>query len=365
MNKPQHNARIETIKAAVLCLFILLLPVQVWDDAVLPTQTGKILFAAWIFPVFAMLAVNVLRSRLSFSRTDIILAIGDFYLLLHGIFIVQVNFHSFGIVQALILPIIYIIVRTLKSKYIRWVIIALLIALITQIAWGILQNLSVLDSFHRNFEITGSFFNPAPFSGFLVAILCLVIGLLAFNKKIGIFQKRAIPSKWIIVILVLTVVCGIIVLILAKSRAAWIALFSATVFIIINIVTTNHKIIERLKQIKIGFRFNIPFLVLGSITILAAVIFIGCVQLYKIRPESVDGRMLIWKNTIKMIADNPVAGNGIGQFKAVYMHYQAEYFKEPRSINEQTIADNTIYAFNDYLKLASEAGVPAFYSPSA
>lgn len=305
-----------------------------------------------------MLAVSVLRSQLSFSKTDIMLAIWVFYLLLHGIFVVQVNFHPFGILQTLALLAVYIIVRSLKTKYVKWIIIALFIALITQIIWGVLQKFSVLDSFHNKFEITGSFFNPAPFSGFLVAVLCPVIGLLVYDKVAGIFHRETNSAKWINVVLILTVVLGIIVLVLAKSRAAWVSLLSAIVFIGINSFTTNNNIIVKLKQIKIGFHINAQFLIIGGIIVMGATILAGGILLYKIRPGSVDGRMLVWNNTIKMIVDKPFTGNGIGQFNAVYMDYQAEYFKEPRSINEQTIADNTIYAFNDYLKLASETGIP-------
>ena len=50
--------------------------------------------------------------------------------------------------------------------------------------------------------------------------------------------------------------------------------------------------------------------------------------LYKYRPDSVDGRMLIGKVGLEMIKNKPLTGFGAGGFAANYMYYQARYLKE-------------------------------------
>lgn len=58
-----------------------------------------------------------------------------------------------------------------------------------------------------------------------------------------------------------------------------------------------------------------------------------------------------------MIADNPVTGVGAGQFAANYMHYQAKYFQNNNNTNELLLADNTIFDFNEFIRLTAEMGI--------
>lgn len=81
-------------------------------------------------------------------------------------------------------------------------------------------------------------------------------------------------------------------------------------------------------------------------------------KLYQIRPDSVAGRLLIWKSTFGMIADHPMKGVGLGQFKANYMNYQATYLQNNFNPPESLLADNSIFAFNEFIELTSELGIP-------
>lgn len=60
---------------------------------------------------------------------------------------------------------------------------------------------------------------------------------------------------------------------------------------------------------------------------------------------------------MKMIADKPLLGHGVGAFPHKYMLYQAAYFDENGTEHERLVADNVACAFNELLHLAVETGV--------
>ncbi|MFA5229064.1 MAG: O-antigen ligase family protein, partial [Candidatus Paceibacterota bacterium] len=64
------------------------------------------------------------------------------------------------------------------------------------------------------------------------------------------------------------------------------------------------------------------------LTIIGSVLIVGGLFLYRYKPASADGRLLIWRVSADMIADAPLFGHGIDGFSKEYMIYQANYFKE-------------------------------------
>lgn len=78
--------------------------------------------------------------------------------------------------------------------------------------------------------------------------------------------------------------------------------------------------------------------------------------LYKIKPQSVTGRLLIWKVSTEMIKDKPLIGFGYNGFKAHYMDYQAEYFKKNPKSKYRQLADNVSHPFNEFVKIIINYG---------
>jgi len=70
---------------------------------------------------------------------------------------------------------------------------------------------------------------------------------------------------------------------------------------------------------------------------------------------SINTRILIWKNTLQMIKDNPLWGSGIGTFKINYLNYQAEFLKT--NPNYIKYFANAREAHNEYLHLGAELGL--------
>src|SRR5690606_10607931 len=52
----------------------------------------------------------------------------------------------------------------------------------------------------------------------------------------------------------------------------------------------------------------------------------------------------------------PLTGVGFDRFKAHYMNYQAAYFMEATDADESLVADNSYYAFNEFLQFIVEEG---------
>ncbi|WP_394798546.1 O-antigen ligase family protein [Parabacteroides goldsteinii] len=87
---------------------------------------------------------------------------------------------------------------------------------------------------------------------------------------------------------------------------------------------------------------------------------LGILFLYNLinhRKDSVDGRILIYKITTKMIFDKPILGFGYNTFYSVYPDYQASYFSTNPDSKYKIFADNTKYGFNEVLQIGAEYGI--------
>lgn len=344
---------INILSVSYFCLFLFLLPFQVWSETVFPSQTGKILFAGWAVPVLSIiLCLNFLLSKpaiYKISSTDIGVCIYVLFYLAHLILIKPVNPHPFVIIEIFVLITVYLFVRLQSVKELFWILNTLCAAAFLQAVIGILQHFHVISPQHTSFNITGTFFNPAPFAGYLATVLPVILGMFFYFLKHKQIKYHLIFLPGIILVLA--------ALILSKSRAAWLA-GAISIFYLLWLKGKSVYLSFHLNKFSALYKFqNLKFRKLFAFVILAILLIAGVFKLYSIRPESANGRLLVWKSTALMIADNPVAGVGAGQFAANYMHYQAKYFQNHNNTNELLLADNTIFAFNEFIRLTAEMGI--------
>lgn len=98
-------------------------------------------------------------------------------------------------------------------------------------------------------------------------------------------------------------------------------------------------------------------------SVLVLFLMLAMTLIFYIKSDSSSGRLLIYKISLQMWRGNWLAGIGWGNFKSLYMHYQARYFEAGiYSEKELLLADNTYYAFNEYLQLVIEAGLLGFFA---
>ncbi|WP_157666449.1 O-antigen ligase family protein [Alkalitalea saponilacus] len=201
-----------------------------------------------------------------------------------------------------------------------------------QACYGLVQLLGWLPSNHISFPITGSFDNPAGFAA--VLSLGFPIGLYLFSKAKGIEKNLASTILAIISVAV----------ILSGSRTGIIAIvISSGIF-----VAFNNIVLSKFRKL------HYHKLLSGLILICLA---IGFFTLYHQKKDSANGRLLIWKVSSEMIKDKPVFGHGYGTFQAIYMDYQAEYFRNNPNSKFELLADNVKHPFNEFLKVAVEYGL--------
>lgn len=191
-----------------------------------------------------------------------------------------------------------------------------------------LQMIGLASSNHNTFSVTGTFDNLAP-----------VGGLLAICASLALHQSFYSPKRfpWGVITCYLLLAC-----VLTDSRAALLGFIVATVVVLLVRFRIPNKLLRR--TIHIG----LPFLGLLLIT-----------GLYLYRPQSANGRLLIWKICIKhIIAEKPLLGHGIGGFHREYMPAQAEYFASGCATETETLlaADNT-FPFNEFVRIACEFGI--------
>jgi len=196
-----------------------------------------------------------------------------------------------------------------------------------QSALAIGQYFHWLNSNHYLFEVTGSFGNPGPLGGFLAISIIVTI-------CIGLRFKK---SQYVAILFFLLILIEGYALLISNSRAGWLAAMSGI---------TVLWILNKEKPLSIKKLALLCFL---------AIIVIG--GLYKYKPQSANGRILVWKVTMDMIAEKPIFGHGLGGFNENYMYYQANYFTEDPESPYVQYSDNIAYPYNELLHIWAEQGI--------
>jgi len=79
-----------------------------------------------------------------------------------------------------------------------------------------------------------------------------------------------------------------------------------------------------------------------------------------IRQDTVRFRFIVWKDTLRMIAEHPWLGWGPGTYRLVIESYRDPVLSYDPGISKLHNATNTfiLHAHNEYLEIAAEAGMP-------
>ena len=78
-----------------------------------------------------------------------------------------------------------------------------------------------------------------------------------------------------------------------------------------------------------------------------------------LKADSANGRLLMWKVTSVAIAEKTLMGYGSDGFTYAYGKAQEKYFANANySETEELVAGSPEYAFNEYLQVAVEQGIP-------
>lgn len=204
---------------------------------------------------------------------------------------------------------------------------------------GVLQLLGKLPSGNVVFALTGSFSNPGPYGG-LLAILIAILGAFSFGEN----SRRRKFDKFLVVISSVSCFVCLAILPATMSRAALLSLGLASIVFGFREMNLRQWIFDN-KFISI---------------ILTILLLLFTSGFFFLKKDSAIGRFHIWNMEVRAIAQKPLTGHGRGTLLGVYGETQAEYFAEkqrPEIISR--VAGCPEYAFNEYLKIGVEYGLPA------
>jgi O-antigen ligase len=206
--------------------------------------------------------------------------------------------------------------------FIHWGIIVLAFLETTVV---FLQCLFIIPSPNRDFLCTGTWINPNVTAMFLsMTLFSILLVLRKPNKK---FTKRSLQA-----ILIST----LLAIVLLKCRSAYIA---ASIMVLV-------EYWQGVRQLaKSYFKFNVR----GFIVVLVGYVIVqALISTFSHKSGSTINRITIWKNSIDLIFQKPVFGNGFGQFEKEYNLFISQI---PDKSN-----DHINMPYNDFLELGVEGG---------
>ena len=210
------------------------------------------------------------------------------------------------------------------------VVWSLILAGAIEAVWGLLQVYGYEPSNHSLYALTGSFYNPGPYSGFLAMCLPLALHEWLAGKRIG---KHLSLMALALVLVVLPS---------GMSRSAWLAALVSSGYVL----GMHYR--ERL------YRYRKFFWVGGLLLMLLG---IGA---YYWKKDSADGRLLMWKVASQAVLEHPWQGVGWEYVAGAYGEAQERYFASGMATEQEAhVAGAPEYVFNEYLQVAMAWGVPA------
>ena len=359
------------------------------------TQSGKSFVFLWGVGLISLLAIIKLWMeplKIAFN-----ISIIDFLILIFVLYVIATNgkaelFHSLLFLELIGLAILYVILRQQDKQVFVWIFMAIILGGLIQSIYGNLQLWGYFPSHHGLFKMTGSFFNPGPYAGYLATVFPISLGFYLFDKSIVVLPSHPFFLKWISILeksvvqlkrklsethffynnssrefttveqvespmhisyfpmksfALISLISICLVLPASRSRAAWLAIIISSLYLF----SVKYQFYKRIKLYFNNLTKRILFV---GVLFMLMTIFAGA--LYFMKKGSVDGRLLIWKVSIEMIKDKPILGYGYDGFKKNYMDYQAKFFKDNPSSEEILVAGDTNYAFNEPLQLIVEYG---------
>lgn len=315
-----------------------------------PTRMGKIFFfVQWVLIVIPFAFYAFIKNRKQPINTlSLFVFIWFAWILLRGKFGGILNdekFFWFAGCFAFFFLAEAVISNSVKKKHVNLVLIpSVVITLVAAIeaTLGLLQLYGRFHVYHGLFKISGTFFNPAPYAGFLLSSIPFALYLASLKRK-NIIDHICYWLGYITVLLIIIAIPS------TRSRAGYLGLIA----VILIWIYYRYKPLLYIKRIlKLRRNRIIAFTV---IPVLILALFTG---LYLFKKDSADGRLVIWKVTLQTIKEKPLIGHGFNTVQATLAPAQAAYFSSGKGTeSEEMLADSVRWAFNEPLQTASEIGL--------
>ncbi len=349
---------LQNLLVLCICLLLIILPSVNMSELYNSTHIGKFIFFAYamIGISFIYLVDQLLKKQImiNLSVLDILLFVLLTYIIINRYFIQDIYSFSLRFYELIGLAVLYVIFRSIPQNYYIFFLLAVIVGGIIQAVYGNLQLLGFYNSFNANFKMTGTFFNPGPYAGYLAAIFPMALGIYLFKNKLAeeLPVLQSMPKLLRQLLLEYIPLAGVLSILLvlpaSRSRAAWLAAGVSSALLL---------------AIKYQFKYhlhricNTVYKKVIALSLLVILTAGGLYSIYIFKKDSADGRLLIWTVSANIIKDYPLFGVGFDRFKAHYMNYQAAYFQDQPESKYAMVADNVQYAFNEVLQITVENGL--------
>lgn len=211
---------------------------------------------------------------------------------------------------------------------------------------GLMQVYGYSMSNHSLYALTGTFYNPGPYSGYLAMITPIALHEYIRLGKIASKTILIKAARYYALFAFLLCLC---VLPSGMSRSAWLATAGGILFVVFNHFNGKKRIIN-------FFHANRQRAIIIASIILCSLLILASGAFY-LKKDSANGRLFMWKITCHAITERPVIGSW-GSFPKIYGEAQEKYFAEGDYTDEEArVAGSPEYAFNEYLQIAAEKGI--------
>ena len=204
---------------------------------------------------------------------------------------------------------------------------------------GLRQVFGFEASGHALYALTGSFFNPGPYAGYLA--MALPVCLHEYLRSAGL-RRYAAGGVGLLLLCVLPA---------TMSRSAYFAAGVSCLWVYGCHAGWGSRLRRAWRE-----RRRRCLLVAGG------VLFAFCLAgaaLFYLKPDSARGRLFMWKIAARAVAEKPWLGHTPGSFPVAYGEAQAAYFAAGDYAEwEERVAGSPEYAFNEYLQSAVAMGLP-------
>ncbi len=392
----RENTFLEVLLVGLLSVMMIVLSLINIELFMNGTQSGKTIVFLWSMLLISLISFLYIIDRwkdliFRFALIDVVL-FAYLFLIISNTIVKKVPISS-RLVELVGLSVLYFLLRQIRCKHYILLLVAVSVGGVVQAIYGNLQLWGIYSSHHSLFKLTGSFFNPGPYAGYLASVFPVVVGLYIFKlnlltkasnsfmkflaqmlnrvtnwikiispnfiikfRKKNIAEEQNVKSDLANVSLFSSVffIIGILMVLVlpaTRSRAAWLAVLVSSFFLLSIRYQFKYKFFEF---------FNTKLKRAGVIILGIILLSITSFGIYHLKEGSSNGRILIWKVSLNMIKDQPLLGAGFDQFKANYMNYQANFFRDNPNVPEAIVAGDSNYAFNEVIQQTTENGIFSF-----
>jgi O-antigen polymerase len=117
------------------------------------------------------------NTALRFSLIDVLLVVFVLWVSANKFLLQSTASFSLKYFELIALLVLYFCTRCIKREHSVYLLTAICVAGLIQAVYGNLQLWGYYPSHHGLFKMTGSFFNPGPYAGFLCAVFPVAVGL--------------------------------------------------------------------------------------------------------------------------------------------------------------------------------------------